>query len=158
MSLEEEVVIQRMNQGSDAKDMVAFVKALESTGLKVDRTKVIVAIRRYELLQRYNHQNEDLIKERVNAKIKKISKEYLEALMIDRSIVSARIEEDGRYGRRCECGEKRMHYNLIYEKIEKCGERLIKMGIKHEDVIKYCFNCGEIYSNFVPKKIIANNS
>jgi len=146
MSLEEEVVFQRMNQGSDAKDMTAFIEALESTGLKIDRTKVNTSISRYFLLQKANSVSKSEREKRINDRFEFTCKKYMEKFMEDPSIISVSLSKEYKGGARgCDCGGTIRVWGIDYIQIKKEGVAIYtKVKDGKWSVFGYCFNCGKV--------------
>lgn len=151
MSLEEDVVIQRMSQGSDAKDMNSFIEALESTGLKIDRVKVNTALRRYELIQKYNSQdnNKRAVKKRKEYLFRKVNNQVIENFrdnnpsVVETSLVWTHSGFD-----QCDiCGEGIAEYVIKYIKMVKKDDIIIKIQSKTKVALKYCDNCGNFSIN-----------
>jgi hypothetical protein len=141
MSLEEDIVTQRMSQGSDQEDMTAFVKALESTGLKINRKKVDVAVERYGLIQKYKSMNKKENKRIIEKRFKEICKSKIEqALMKSASIISAKVKVNDITG--CKNCEKIMiGYFVKYKQINEL-EGIYSIVKGYMNHFNYCHHCG----------------
>jgi hypothetical protein len=161
MSLEEDVVIQRMNQeGSDSKDMVAFVEGLRTVGLEVDIEKVNTAIKRYNLIRKVDinpKEKKKLIQNRFN----EICKKYIEKERENPSIIDVKIrmtdrESWERYENES-CNschtESCDYYEIEITKIKQEAEiltRITENSASSGILFKYCNNCGHLEKNKSP--------
>lgn len=150
MSLEEDVVIQRMNQGSDAKDMDSVIEELERIGLKVDKNKVNVAIERYELIQKYNSQDNGkrVIRKETEKQFGLIKKMLIERFMEDSSITGVKLKKlMGKYS--CPiCKKKELReYVIGYKKLKEVNNRFVSTDECVSECITFCFACGTYAPN-----------
>ena len=146
MSLEEELAIEILNRGSDRTDAISLVEACENLGLKIERKKINIELKRNLLIRQYNSQDnsewavkrrkENMFQQEVDALKNKIKGE-------DSSIVEVGLEAYDFLGFCDNCGTDNIReFDIIYTRLLKKDNICIQSQFKRIRSFGYCFNCG----------------
>lgn len=148
MRLEEEIVFQSMKETDDKQYLLDKVKALRELGFKINPRRIRTSVRRFELLQAYDKQDNKrgnhrkVIRERFN----ELVASRIEALKeSDPSIISGKVIKGLNY--ECVCGGTQISYDLKITRLQRYGKSVVKVEKILKNELPYCWKCGN--SNWV---------
>jgi len=148
-TLEEELVSQIVSTRNeqDTQYLSDRIEALGKLGFKVDERAVQTALRRYELMQAYNSQDNSkrAIKKAEKEKLKQIGEKEIEKLKNgDSSIVATELHLTRQSEKcwRCESDNEMRRFEIKYDYIQKNVDGLTKKS--KWLLMGYCFACGKV--------------
>ena len=150
--LEEEVVEQVMSETDDREYIQEKMEALRELGFKINDKKVESAIKRYELLQEYNSQNNNRrnIKKKMKERFDRLTQEEIEsAKNEDSSIIDGKVRDSLNSKDNCPlCGRHFRDYSIKLERIKKSptGQYITTFKDKpfKNRYFQYCWTCGTV--------------
>lgn len=160
MSLEEETVKQVMDEKHDRQYLSYVIDGLKQVGLSVDDRRVETAIKKYELIQKYNSEenSKQEVRRRIKERVEDITKTMIEELKKNPNVQSVKVysKRVPSYASPWLCGDCGWRNKFSRNRIMRAKVRYIEKaenGIGYfsfkrtEDLFIFCKTCGTIRSN-----------
>jgi hypothetical protein len=155
MSLEEELVTQILKGGKTEADVRETCKSLVANGiLSLSLGKIDVALKRYELVQKYSSQDNSrrTVRKRTENQFGLIEKKLIENFMEDSSTTKVWLTKKRTIYRCPICNETKLReYFINYKKLKEVNNILVPTCKRVSECITFCFNCGTYAPNQTPQ-------